>query len=157
MEGHEGSGEVLSTLDARLAAFLDPSTTPLDYNSTAVLIASDHGALMGLNYAFLKNGWIEAGNPFAALSLPDWYVDQLETRDGALVGMTRRERLERSQGVLVTGMDLYRTVRGLMGGGGRLLGEGEGEGFDLVTEDLSEGRGCRDVGVAEGDCRLEEV
>ncbi|KAI9715512.1 MAG: hypothetical protein M1828_000819 [Chrysothrix sp. TS-e1954] len=162
MEGHEGSGEVLATLDDRLAIFLDPATSPIDFSNTAVVIVSDHGALMGLNYAFLHNGKVEAASPFAAMLLPDSYLER--DSDGS-----RREKLARASERLVTAFDLYETMRGFMGQDrerrwdqhrGQVhateqdgkAGTDERRGFDLIRENLPD-RGCEGAGVPPDMCR----
>ena len=50
-----GTGEVLGTVDADLAAFL-LGLTDEQLNSTAVLLVSDHGMTMGINYMLTQNG-----------------------------------------------------------------------------------------------------
>lgn len=152
MEGHEGSGEVLATLDDRLASFLDPETGPINYGNTAVVIVSDHGALMGLNYAFLTNGKVEAANPFAAMILPDAYL----ARKGN--DRSRRNNLERNSARLVTAFDLYETMRGFMGDRKGSVSDWASRtrhariGVDLLRQRLPD-RSCADVGIAEKDCR----
>ncbi|TVY60778.1 hypothetical protein LSUE1_G008574 [Lachnellula suecica] len=120
MESHEGSGEVLQTLDSRLESFFNVETSPSDWNTTAVLIVSDHGALMGLNNAFFHNGKVEAKNPFAAFVMPRWYMEMEE----------RNERLTEAKGELVTPHDIYETLQGLkIGGSSRMENQ---RGKDLM-------------------------
>lgn len=155
MEGHEGSGEVLATLDDRLASFLSPSSGPIDYSNTAVVIVSDHGALMGLNYAFLKNGKIEAANPFAAMILPDRFLDA----GGS--DRSRRRNLERSSARLMTAYDLYETMRGLMGerkaqvpdwASSEERRDFDRKGIDLLRAEVPD-RSCVELGIPENACR----
>ncbi|KAJ2518366.1 hypothetical protein H4217_003370 [Coemansia sp. RSA 1939] len=72
MEGHEGTGEVLRTLDIRLSAFLADMRDSGELEDTALFLLSDHGLHMGLNFAFLNSGQIEHKNPFFAMVLPQW-------------------------------------------------------------------------------------
>ncbi|KAJ2524374.1 hypothetical protein GGI11_000864 [Coemansia sp. RSA 2049] len=72
MEGHEGTGEVLRTLDSRLSAFLADMRDSGELEDTALFLLSDHGLHMGLNFAFLNSGQIEHKNPFFAMVLPQW-------------------------------------------------------------------------------------
>ncbi|KAJ2732947.1 hypothetical protein IW152_003441 [Coemansia sp. BCRC 34962] len=72
LEGHEGTGEVLGTLDGSLAAFLESMRDSGELNDTVLIVAADHGLHMGLNFAFLQNGRIEHQNPFFAMSVPEW-------------------------------------------------------------------------------------
>ncbi|KUJ17417.1 uncharacterized protein LY89DRAFT_718117 [Mollisia scopiformis] len=140
MEAHEGSSEVLRTLDARLATFFSPTTSAVNWNSTAVVMVSDHGALMGLNNAFFENGRVEAKNPFAAFVLPDWFMGQED----------REDRFRGAVGRLVTPFDVYETVRGI--GGVRGGGERSGGGVDLLRDGVGD-RSCGEAGIAEEFCR----
>ncbi|KAJ2907918.1 hypothetical protein GGI21_003407, partial [Coemansia aciculifera] len=70
MEGHEGTGEVLRTLDVALAGFLESMRDSGELRDTVLVVAADHGLHMGLNFAFLQNGRIEHQNPFFAMSVP---------------------------------------------------------------------------------------
>ncbi|KAJ2493127.1 hypothetical protein IWW37_000777 [Coemansia sp. RSA 2050] len=72
LEGHEGTGEVLRTLDNSLAEFLESMRDSGELNDTVLLIGADHGLHMGLNFAFFQNGRIEHQNPFFAMSVPEW-------------------------------------------------------------------------------------
>ncbi|KAJ2547376.1 hypothetical protein EV175_005246 [Coemansia sp. RSA 1933] len=72
MEGHEGTGEVLRTLDDRLSTFLVEMRDRGELEDTALFLLSDHGLHMGLNFAFLNSGQIEHKNPFFAMVLPQW-------------------------------------------------------------------------------------
>ncbi|KAJ2486533.1 hypothetical protein EV174_001049 [Coemansia sp. RSA 2320] len=72
LEGHEGTGEVLSTLDDALAAFLESMRDSGELDDTVLILGSDHGLHMGLNFAFLQNGRIEHKNPFFTMSVPEW-------------------------------------------------------------------------------------
>ncbi|KAJ1812223.1 hypothetical protein LPJ60_006595, partial [Coemansia sp. RSA 2675] len=56
LEGHEGTGEVLRTLDDSLATFLENMRDSGELNDTVLIVAADHGLHMGLNFAFLQNG-----------------------------------------------------------------------------------------------------
>jgi hypothetical protein len=140
MEAHEGSGEVLRTLDQRLAEFFDPGKSMVDFNTTAVVIVSDHGALMGLNNAFFENGKVEAKNPFAGFVLPSWFVDQ----------KGRGERLASAAGRLVTPHDMYETLRGLMGDAA--ITERHSRGVNLMREGIGD-RSCQEAGIDEEFCR----
>lgn len=182
MESHEGSGEVLASLDSRLASFLDPESSKIDYSNTAVVIVSDHGPLMGLNNAFFKSGKVEASNPFAAIILPREWTDAaayLETQmsDARVVNrkeytkvdtldcpyqacdpdaeLSRGDLLSEAQGRLVTGFDFYETIRGFMPRAKREnLQHKPLRGYDLAREFVP-ARSCRDAGVPEEFCRCK--
>ena len=50
-----GTGEVVATVDADLAAFYR-GLTPQQLERTAVITVADHGATMGLNYMYTQHG-----------------------------------------------------------------------------------------------------
>ncbi|ORX67875.1 DUF229-domain-containing protein [Linderina pennispora] len=84
MEGHEGTGEVLRSLDNRLSQFLVELKESGELEDTVLFLLSDHGLHMGLNFAFLNSGQIEHKNPFFSMVMPSYlrsYVDQ-HTRHG---------------------------------------------------------------------------
>ncbi|KAJ2057797.1 hypothetical protein GGI17_005449 [Coemansia sp. S146] len=72
IEGHEGTGEVLRTLDDSLAAFLESMRDSGELDDTVLIVGADHGLHMGLNFAFMQNGRIEHKNPFLVMSVPEW-------------------------------------------------------------------------------------
>ncbi|KAJ1893535.1 hypothetical protein LPJ66_005697 [Kickxella alabastrina] len=78
MEGHEGTGEVLRTLDNRLSQFLMDLRESGELEDTALFLVSDHGLHMGLNFAFLNSGQIEHKNPFFSMVLPHWLRAQVD-------------------------------------------------------------------------------
>ncbi|KAJ2156618.1 hypothetical protein GGF46_005061 [Coemansia sp. RSA 552] len=105
MEGHEGTGEVLRTLDDRLSTFLTDLRTSGELEDTALFLLSDHGLHMGLNFAFLNSGQIEHKNPFFSMVLPHWlrsYADKLQNP-----GLSLNEQR------LTTPMETYYTLKTL--------------------------------------------
>ncbi|KAJ2828425.1 hypothetical protein GGI24_002394, partial [Coemansia furcata] len=86
LEGHEGTGEVLRTLDDSLAAFLESMRDSGELDDTVLIVGADHGLHMGLNFAFLQNGRIEHQNPFMAMSVPEWlheFSEMYQTENGS--------------------------------------------------------------------------
>ncbi|KAJ2255234.1 hypothetical protein GGI13_001720 [Coemansia sp. RSA 455] len=86
LEGHEGTGEVLRTVDDSLAAFLASMRDSGELNDTVLIIGADHGLHMGLNFAFLQSGRIEHKNPFFAMSVPEWlheFSEKYQTEHGS--------------------------------------------------------------------------
>ncbi|KAI8594186.1 hypothetical protein BDZ88DRAFT_402879 [Geranomyces variabilis] len=141
LEGHEGSTEVLRTLDDRLARFLDPKiNTALNYNNTAVFVQADHGLHMGLNYIFFDNGHVEEVQPFSALLLPKWYT--------AKYGDNLRHNEDR----LITAHDFWATMQGFRGAT-RAKKSAHG-GRDLVREQVGD-RDCTELGITEEACRCK--
>ncbi|KAJ2461256.1 hypothetical protein GGF42_000310 [Coemansia sp. RSA 2424] len=86
MEGHEGTGEVLRTVDSALSGFLESMRDSGELNDTVLIVAADHGLHMGLNFAFLQSGRIEHKNPFFAMSMPEWlheFSEKYQTEHGS--------------------------------------------------------------------------
>ncbi|KAJ2396686.1 hypothetical protein GGI05_001013 [Coemansia sp. RSA 2603] len=86
LEGHEGTGEVLNTLDGALSAFIESMRDSGELEDTVLMIGADHGLHMGLNFAFLQNGRIEHQNPFMAMSIPEWlhrFAEEYQNEYGA--------------------------------------------------------------------------
>ncbi|KAG0278358.1 hypothetical protein BGZ95_004183, partial [Linnemannia exigua] len=59
IEGHEGTGEVLLTLDDDLSKFLKGMEEDGSLENTIVFMMADHGLHMGINFMFTPNGRIE--------------------------------------------------------------------------------------------------
>ncbi|KAJ3179163.1 hypothetical protein HDU87_003121 [Geranomyces variabilis] len=144
LEGHEGTGEVLADLDDGLVSLLGS----LDWSKTALVIAADHGLHMGLNFAFTRNGAVEHRNPMLAFALPPWLADS----EG------RGETLKANAHKMVSGLDVYATLRGL----GKVV---DPTGFDdpdvrkraqggknLMEEIVPPDRLCSDAGVPQWYC-----
>lgn len=54
-----GTGEVISTVDADLAAFYR-GLTQEQLDRTAIITVADHGLTMGLNYMYFQEGRVSA-------------------------------------------------------------------------------------------------
>lgn len=104
LEGHEGTGEVLRTVDGDLAAFL-ADLRPEQLRDTAVVLVSDHGLHMGLNFVYSANGRVEHMNPFLAMLLPAWVADKYPHIAAALNDAQQR---------LVTPFDIFATLNQLL-------------------------------------------
>jgi hypothetical protein len=145
MDSHEGSGEMLRAIDDRLSAFIHPATSPIDYSNTALVVLSDHGALMGLNYVFFTNGKVERAEPFAAMVLPDEWLNE--------GGGERMQRMADARMKLMTAFDLYETTRGFAGDGAAEMPgrKGERRGVDFANEELKV-RACEEAGIPKADC-----
>ncbi|XP_024376955.1 uncharacterized protein [Physcomitrium patens] len=153
LEGHEGTTEVLRNLDDGLAAYVG-NFTAQDWNSTAVIIAADHGLHMGLNFAMSQNGAVEHKNPFMAMMLPPWFTDR----------HNRNEILSANQQKMVTALDIYKTLQAL-----RMAGLSEEQrrqwvdpaseyrlhnvSIDLLHHEVPESRSCEDAGISSDWCQ----
>ncbi|RKO85827.1 hypothetical protein BDK51DRAFT_32117 [Blyttiomyces helicus] len=140
LEGHEGSTEILSTLDSRLTTFLDPATSHIDFNRTAVFLQADHGLHMGLNYIFTDNGHVEEVQPFSTAILPAWYLRKRNSQLGA------------NEDRLVTAHDFWATMQGLRGPS--RARKSKWGGRDMIAEAVGD-RSCAEMGITEEDCRCK--
>lgn len=108
LEGHESTGEVLSTADADLAAFLRRLLIEEGgYRDTVVVLQADHGLHMGAGYVLTAQGRIEHMNPAAWIVLPP------EEHLPAL-GQAERLALRANAQRLVTQADIFMTLHQLM-------------------------------------------
>ncbi|KAJ2686952.1 hypothetical protein IWW39_003266 [Coemansia spiralis] len=110
LEGHEGTGEVLRTLDDSLAAFLKSMRDSGELNDTVLIVGADHGLHMGLNFAFFQNGRIEHKNPFFAMSVPEWLYEFSEKYQNEQ-GLEAASPFAANEQRLVTPFETYHTFR----------------------------------------------
>ena len=123
MEGHEGTMEVVRTLDDDLAHFIEHD---VDLENTLVLLTADHGNHMGPYPVFTQMGKLE-------LALPALFV--LAPQRLLRCHPSIRAALERNQQRLTTPLDVYFALRSLealpefgAGGGGGSGGASCGAG-----------------------------
>ena len=101
MEGHEGTMEVVHTLDHDLAHFIEHD---VDLENTLVLLTADHGNHMGPYPVFTQMGKLE-------LALPALFV--LAPQRLLRCYPSIRAALERNQQRLTTPLDVYFALRSL--------------------------------------------
>jgi hypothetical protein len=99
LEGHEGSMEVITTLDEPLRDFLDWITRA--QRDTFTVLCADHGNHMSL-YTKSHSGFSEWRLPFLFLLVPDSF---LEKNPRARMNLLRNEQR------LVTAHDIHATLR----------------------------------------------
>ncbi|KAJ2781585.1 hypothetical protein GGI15_003183 [Coemansia interrupta] len=141
MEGHEGTGEVLRTLDDRLSQFLADFRDSGEAEDTALFLLSDHGLHMGLNMAFLNSGKIEHKNPFFSMVLPAWLHEQL--------GDEGRQGLRLNEQRLTTAFETHYTLRTLASWPAH---DQEDYARSLFTA-VPAGRTCEEAGIGSNVCR----
>jgi len=78
-EAHEGTGEVISTMDEDIANFITKMESENLLDDTIIVFISDHGLHMGLNFAFMENGMIEHRLPQLNILIPQKF--NKEARD----------------------------------------------------------------------------
>ncbi|KAJ2398700.1 hypothetical protein GGI23_003088 [Coemansia sp. RSA 2559] len=112
LEGHEGTGEVLRTLDKALAAFLEDIGNSGELEDTVLMLGADHGLHMGLNFAFLQNGRIEHQNPFFIMSIPE-QMHQFAKTYQYIHGAEQISPFKANEQRLTTPFETYHTFRAL--------------------------------------------
>ncbi|KAJ2550919.1 hypothetical protein EV175_003885 [Coemansia sp. RSA 1933] len=112
LEGHEGTGEVLRTLDKALAGFLKDIRKSGELDDTVLMLGADHGLHMGLNFAFLQNGRIEHQNPFFVMSVPE-QLYQFAKDYQQIYGTEKISPFAANEQRLTTPFETYHTFRAL--------------------------------------------
>ncbi|KAJ2514348.1 hypothetical protein H4217_005806 [Coemansia sp. RSA 1939] len=113
LEGHEGTGEVLRTMDDALAAFLEDLGDSGELEDTVFILGSDHGLHMGVNFLFLKSGRIEHQNPFFVMSVPEQlhqFAESFQQHHGSEKGISPFVANEQR---LISPFEVYHTFRAL--------------------------------------------
>ncbi|KAJ1985841.1 hypothetical protein GGI25_006468 [Coemansia spiralis] len=147
LEGHEGTGEVLHTLDKALAAFLKDIRDSGELEDTVFILSADHGLHMGLNFAFLQNGRIEHQNPFFAMSVPE-PLYQFAKHYQKLHGNEKVSPFAVNEQRLTTPFETYHTFRALA----------DWPKIDVSNWDRSlfaaqkAGRTCEEAGIGASFC-----
>ena len=103
-EGHEGTGEVILTLDTDFTNFLRELKDSGELNNTVVVITSDHGSHMGPYFMVGEIGEFEQRLPMLFMTFPSWFTEKYPQF---------REKLLENEQKLVTHYDTYWTVRHL--------------------------------------------
>jgi hypothetical protein len=75
-EGHEGTGEVILTLDADLTAFLKELHASGELEKTVLTLTSDHGSHMGPYFMATDMGEFEQKLPLLIQVYPKWFIDK---------------------------------------------------------------------------------
>jgi hypothetical protein len=156
-EAHEGTGEVIATVDADLAAFYR-GLTQEQLDRTAIITVADHGMTMGLNYMYMREGRVAHKFPLLAMLLPRW----LEEAHPAAVAALRANEQR-----LVSAYDLHTTLHHLLHLGESAqptaqqytswvaagnISESVRWGVSLLDE-VPAGRSCDDAGVPPEFCQ----
>ncbi|KAH3764368.1 type I phosphodiesterase/nucleotide pyrophosphatase [Pelomyxa schiedti] len=99
-EGHEPTGMIVGMLDDPLATFL----STLDFNTTALIMVSDHGLHMGPLFSFGLTSQLESLLPGWFMVLPKWWL-----------GGTRSQILMENEQALVSPYNIFATVLEIAG------------------------------------------
>lgn len=75
-EGHEGTGEVVLTLDKDFAEYIMELELSGELNKTVLVVTSDHGSHMGPYYMSGGMGEFEQKLPLLTMVFPTWFLDK---------------------------------------------------------------------------------
>ncbi|GBG89577.1 hypothetical protein CBR_g49366 [Chara braunii] len=151
IEGHEGSGEVLSTMDAELADFLKKASDSGLFEDTVLLLLSDHGNHMSLSYVYTENGRQEHESPFLFVSVPDSLAAAADVDDPS---RTVGQNLERNEQVLVNAFDIHFFLKVLIQWQDRenLHGDAQGWWRQSLLSNKRANRTCEEAKVPDNFC-----
>ncbi|ORZ04570.1 hypothetical protein BCR41DRAFT_389926 [Lobosporangium transversale] len=149
IEGHEGTGEVLLTLDGDMARFFKGMEKDGTLDNTIIFMMADHGLHMGINFMFTTNGRIEHMNPYLSVILPPSITQKYPSLAKGLM---------HNQQSLITGYEIHATLKMLASG--KMPKHGDEDGVDggnwrkgtLFDEELDPGRTCEQARVPEEYC-----
>ncbi|KAG0366796.1 hypothetical protein BC939DRAFT_503740 [Gamsiella multidivaricata] len=150
IEGHEGTGEVLLTLDNDFAKFMKGMEEDGTLENTIIFMMADHGLHMGINFMFTPNGRIEHMNPYLSVILPPLVTKKYPSLSRGLM---------HNQQSLVTGYEIHATLKMLASGAMPEAGDdddvdgGAWRSGTLFDEELNPGRTCEQAKVPEEYCK----
>ncbi|KAF9930870.1 hypothetical protein FBU30_011159 [Linnemannia zychae] len=152
IEGHEGTGEVLLTLDDDLAKFLKGMEEDGSLENTIIFMMADHGLHMGINFMFTPNGRIEHMNPYLSVILPPLVTERYPSLARGLA---------HNQQSLLTGYEIHATLKMLASGKMPALGDeddidgGSWRKGTLFDEELDPSRTCEQAMIPDEYCRCK--
>ncbi|KAF9582030.1 hypothetical protein BGW38_000749 [Lunasporangiospora selenospora] len=149
IEGHEGTGEVLLTLDDDLAEFMEGLEKDGSLENTIVFMLADHGLHMGINFMFTPNGRSEHMNPYLSVILPPLVTKKYPSL---------ARGLKHNQQSLITGHEIYSSMKLLASGD--MPENGDEDEVDggawrrgtLFDEELNPARTCEEAMVPDEYC-----
>ncbi|KAG0290543.1 hypothetical protein BGZ97_006150, partial [Linnemannia gamsii] len=147
IEGHEGTGEVLLSIDSDLSKFLKGMEEDGSLENTIVFMMADHGLHMGINFMFTPNGRIEHMNPYLSVILPPLITERYPSLARGLA---------HNQQSLVTGYEIHATLKMLASG--QMPEYGDNDDTDggawrkgtLFDEEIDPTRTCEQAKIPEG-------
>ncbi|KAF9088209.1 hypothetical protein BGX29_000392 [Mortierella sp. GBA35] len=152
IEGREGTGEVLLTIDNDLSKFLKGMEEDGSLDNTIVFMMADHGLHMGINFMFTPNGRIEHMNPYLSVILPPLVTERYPSLARGLA---------HNQQSLVTGYEIHATLKMLASG--QMPAQGDEDDVDggawrkgtLFDEELDPSRTCEQAKIPDEYCRCK--
>ncbi|KAF8966184.1 hypothetical protein BGZ46_000438 [Entomortierella lignicola] len=147
IEGHEGTGEVLLTLDNDYSNFFKGMEEDGSLENTIIVMMADHGLHMGINFMFSPNGRIEHMNPYLSVMMPPLITKKYPSLARGLA---------HNQQALVTGFEVYATLK-LLASGELFKEDDSVDNIDLkrgtlFDETLDVSRTCEQANIPEEYC-----
>ncbi|KAF9958565.1 hypothetical protein BGZ65_001329 [Modicella reniformis] len=150
IEGHEGTSEVLLTLDDDMSKFIKGMEEDGTLENTIIFMLADHGLHMGINFMFTPNGRIEHLNPYLSVILPPLLTKKYSSLSRGLM---------HNQQSLITGYEIHATLK--MMASGVMPESGDQDAVDggawrrgtLFDEELGLSRTCEQAKIPEEFCR----
>ncbi|KAG0043451.1 hypothetical protein BGZ83_011395 [Gryganskiella cystojenkinii] len=131
IEGHEGTGEVLLTIDNDFANFFKGMKEDGTLDNTIVIMMADHGLHMGINFMFSPSGRVEHVNPYLSVILPS----KLAKKYPAL-----SRGLHHNQQALITGYEIHLTLKALASGKLFPTKSDQDDSDDVSSEEANQAR-----------------
>ncbi|KAK3251248.1 hypothetical protein CYMTET_39407 [Cymbomonas tetramitiformis] len=152
IEGHEGTGEVIRSVDVALAGMLrrlvQRQVLKGDLDSTAVVLVADHGLHMGINFLLTQSGAVEHQLPMLFMLLPTALVNRsLHGQQGTI-----RDSLRRNMQEVITPYDVHATLKHLGSWPARPQDTTHGRSlFDVPAEKAP--RSCAEAHIPHWRCQ----
>ncbi|KAI1308405.1 hypothetical protein EDD11_004295 [Mortierella claussenii] len=151
IEGHEGTGEVLLTIDNDFSKFMKGLEEDGTLDNTIIFMMADHGLHMGINFMFTPNGRIEHMNPYLSVILPPLLAQRYPSLAKGLI---------HNQQSLLTGYEIHATLKLLAAFSAKIPEGGDNDDVDggewrrgtLFDEELDPARTCEQAKVPEEYC-----
>lgn len=136
IEGHEGTGDVLLTVDKNMENFLRKIVEKDVLKDTIVFLIGDHGPHMGLNVMYTQNGKMDHMSPMLGiLAPPETGLD---------------EAFSWNKNMIFSGQDIYKFIASW-------LETGEKAGKGGIGSKLSPNRQCADIKTPDELCPCKQV
>eukprot|EP00762_Andalucia_godoyi_P005639 ANDGO_06450.mRNA.1 hypothetical protein ACA1_203060 len=139
-EGHEGTGEVIKSIDEDVADFLEELLKRKAFDDSVVVIVSDHGQHMSLPWAVqMHQARLENAFPALFMSIP---------RSLAVQKADASRNLLENQHRLVSGYDVFATLKSIAASESH---HSSASGISLLHR-IPDDRSCHAAGIPEARC-----
>jgi len=143
LEGHEGTGEVVRTIDSDLSSLIRWLMPAELASNTILLLISDHGLHMSPFFVYTDLGRLEHMNPLLVMLAPRNYVSEHSAAFDAL---------RANEQALITSADVYQTIREILADSSVRDQDKEGTGLSLFRP-VAPSRTCAEAGIPKEFCK----